>query len=711
VRLLDAVHEAHAEFLVGADAREAFARLLSTLLSFTRSEYGFIGETLRRPDGTHYLKTHAITNVAWNDETRAFVAANAPQGLEFVNPDTLFGAVLLTGEPVLANDPARDPRRGGLPDGHPPMRAFMGLPIRHGGRLVGMVGVANRPGGYDDRLVRTLRPFLAACASLIVAWDAERARRAAEAALRASEARLQALHERFVLATEEAAIGVWDYDVAHDRLVWDERMFRIFGVDPAAFGGRFESWRATLHPEDRDAATAAAECALRTGGRFSAAFRVVRRDGEVRHVRGCGRVVRDAAGAATRFIGINYDVTEERRGAEERERLEARLRHAQRLESLGVLAGGLAHDFNNLLTGVLGNAELALLELADGHPARDCVADAEKAARRAAELTQQMLAYSGRGKFKVGDVSLPELLGELRRLVAHALRKGCTVSYRCDAETPTVRGDATQLRQVAMNLVLNAAEATAEGGGRVVVRTGAVRIAEEGAPSGGDGPALPPGRYAFLEVEDDGCGMTAETRARIFEPFFTTKFAGRGLGLSAALGIVRAHRGGVEVRSAAGAGTTFRVLLPAVEADAPSAADDAASAAAAWRGAGRALVVDDEPLVREVARQMLRRLGFDVVCAEDGNAGLELFRTTAADAAVAILDVTMPGLDGVELFREIRRIRPGAPVVFASGFGEQAAPLAADGDPRTAFVHKPFDLHELARALRRVVSAEAIAAG
>jgi signal transduction histidine kinase len=401
---------------------------------------------------------------------------------------------------------------------------------------------------------------------------------------------------------------------------------------------------------------------------------------------------------------------EVRESAEQRRRLEQRMQQAQKLESLGVLAGGVAHDFNNLLTGILGQAGLARAAGPTDGPLAEQLAQIELTARRAAELTRQLLAYSGRGQFHVRPLALPDLVRDTVPLVRASIPRAVEIRIDAPTDLPAVEADATQLRQVVMNLVLNAAEALGE-------RPGTIRIAATCLDADDatladlrrDDDVLP-GRYVKLEVDDDGPGMTPELQERIFEPFFSTKFTGRGLGLAAVLGIVRGHHGAIGVRSSPGAGTTFTVLFPASDrppdprpepTHPPSVPPP--PEAPVDHGRGAVLVADDEPVVRRFAAFVLARMGFDVVQAEDGRGALDLFERHAPRIRLALLDLTMPRLDGEQTLRELRRLRPELPVVLSSGFDAATTEARTPRDRRTGFVHKPYRAEDLEDAVRAVL--------
>ncbi|NLI48105.1 MAG: PAS domain S-box protein [Acidobacteria bacterium] len=394
------------------------------------------------------------------------------------------------------------------------------------------------------------------------------------------------------------------------------------------------------------------------------------------------------------------------RGEEASLNLERQLQHAQKLESLGVLAGGIAHDFNNLLMAILGNADLALLETSTAHPARPYVEDIIKASLRAAGLCQQMLAYSGRGHFRIETLDLNEMVREMTDILEVSITKKAVLRYDLSPELPKVRGDATQLRQVVMNLITNASDALGDGSGVISLVTG-TRHFRGGERFGVlQGEKLTPGRYVCLDVADTGCGMDAATQARLFDPFFSTKFTGRGLGMAAVLGIIRGHHGGIRVRSEPGRGTAVTVLLPPVENDEPAAGSaevEPPARAEPWRWRGMVLLVDDEEAVRALAERMLRRLGFEVVTAADGASAVEQFRARRREITAVVLDLTMPAMDGGETLQALRAADPGVRVLLASGYDEgDVSRRFGDGGP-DAFIQKPYRLATLRAKLRHIL--------
>ena len=415
--------------------------------------------------------------------------------------------------------------------------------------------------------------------------------------------------------------------------------------------------------------------------------------------------ISDARGLVIGTVGLARDITDRKRVEEQRLLLERRMQETQKLESLGVLAGGIAHDFNNLLVGVLSNAELALLaaEHAGAVPEiLERLHDVRNAALHAAELTNQMLAYSGRGHFDVRPLHLSDVLCEMGHLLVASISKKAHVKYELSDELPAVEADIAQMRQVIMNLIINASDALEARAGTILVRTGVEQVGEHVADLHGPG-SLAPGSYVFLEVTDDGCGMNDDTRARLFEPFFTTKFTGRGLGLSAVQGIVRGHGGGIVLRTAVGAGTTLRVLLPASAEQPTNVTRREPRASAEWHTQGVVMLVDDDARVRMVTELLLRDVGFEVVAMGTGHEAIEEFERRSAEISVVVLDVTMPDLSGDQVLRELRLRRPDVPVLLCSGYSEDEMRDRFSERDLATFLQKPYAFESFRARLRELV--------
>jgi PAS domain S-box-containing protein len=387
---------------------------------------------------------------------------------------------------------------------------------------------------------------------------------------------------------------------------------------------------------------------------------------------------------------------------------EAQSRHVQKLESIGVLAGGIAHDFNNLLHVVLGNADIALSNLTKGSPAREPIEEVVRATLRAADLTRQLLAYSGKGAFVVRYLDLSTEVREMATLLRTATSKQATLAWELSSSLPAISADPTQIRQIVMNLITNASDALGETAGTITLRTGVTELEDLDdqhftVPVEVEGP-LDPGKgpFVYLEIGDSGAGMTLDTLSRIFDPFFSTKFTGRGLGLAAVMGIVRSHHGLIRVRTAPGEGTTFRVLFPSV-AGAARKSGRPPPERSDWHGSGTILVVDDEEGVREVAERILQEIGFQTICAEDGRRALEIMEELRDGVTAVLLDLSMPRMGGAETFRRLRALRPDLPILMMSGYTEQvvAPQFSGSGPGVTGFLQKPFMAEDLIAVLRR----------
>ncbi len=390
---------------------------------------------------------------------------------------------------------------------------------------------------------------------------------------------------------------------------------------------------------------------------------------------------------------------------EEQLKLERRIQQRQKLESLGILAGGIAHDFNNILMVILGSAQLALTELAPLSPARRRILDIEKAARDAAGLCRQMLAFSGKAPFSREPLDASELIREMVHLLKGSISKKATLNLTLEDNPPPMSADSTQIRQVVMNLIINASEALAEENGVITVSLETVQCDEEDLRRTELADELSPGRYLKLSVSDNGCGMDAETQQRMFDPFYTTKFTGRGLGLAAVLGIVRSHDGTLAVKSEPGQGTVFTVLFPVLEEREPRQADTQTSSSVAETSRQSiVLLADDEEMLRSVVGDMLRHMGFTVLSAVDGREAVDLYNERGAEIDLVLLDLTMPRMDGVEAFKEILVLDPGARVVLVSGYSEEDLSNRIQGRKPAAFLQKPYNIQKLRDTLSRVLS-------
>jgi PAS domain S-box-containing protein len=496
-------------------------------------------------------------------------------------------------------------------------------------------------------------------------------RKQAEEELRESEARFRQMVE-----SSPVPIGIAAEDGTIEYL--NPRFVATFGYEREDIP-RLDDWFQQAFPAPdyrRDVFLRWRKMMEDPGGRISDEgidLEVTCKDGSVRVVELLPTV------AGEKNLAIFRDITEQKRAEEEKRNLERQVHQEQKLESLGVLAGGIAHDFNNLLMVVLGHAELALKEISPMSPARRSLTEITTATHRAADLCRQMLAYAGKASFALERVGLRELVEEMAHLLKTAMSKKAILTLNLEKGLPPIEADPSQIRQIVMNLIINASEAIGDRSGVITVSVGATRCDEECLRRTQLHDDLVPGRYVHLEVTDTGHGMDAETRSRIFEPFFSTKFTGRGLGLAAVLGIVRSHKGALKVYSELGKGTTFKVLFPAMEDAGKDALTNASSPLADWRGKGTILLVDDEESLTALGTRMLEHLGFTVLTAADGMQAVELYRERGKEIDLVLMDLTMPHMDGAEAFGELRRLNPEVRVVLASGYSHEDVAPASPG--------------------------------
>jgi signal transduction histidine kinase/CheY-like chemotaxis protein len=436
---------------------------------------------------------------------------------------------------------------------------------------------------------------------------------------------------------------------------------------------------------------------------------VLTKQGDVRWIHFVADTLCSEEDGITRIVCAGRDITERKRAEKETRRLELHMREVQRLESLGLLAGGVAHDFNNMLAVIRGNIRLARADLQSGASPNRRLDRIQSAQEHASALTEQVLTYAGKASVKLRPVDLSRLTQEMLCLLQASTTEKESLELDLAAGLPAIEGDLTQIRQVILNLVTNASEALGEGGGEVRVRT-RLLVADARLLSDSFGAPEPaPGEYVALEVSDTGEGMDPALNARIFEPFFTTKPSGSGLGLAAVLGIVSAHRGVIRVAEEPGGGTLFQVLFPPSAGRAEPVPEVREPVARASEG-GRILVVDDEPAVLELAQEFLERAGFEVLTAPGGGKGVEIFRTHSGEVDAVVLDIVMSEGGAEEALLEIRLIRPDVPVVLISGYDMENTLVGFAADDISSFLRKPFEPEELVQSVCNAVAAAPSAA-
>ncbi|NQV51453.1 MAG: PAS domain-containing protein [Candidatus Marinimicrobia bacterium] len=525
----------------------------------------------------------------------------------------------------------------------------------------------------------------------------------------------EALHESEYLLRESqkvANLGSYVLDIAQGQWVSSPELDKLFGIG-TEYARDVSGWLQLVHPDDRTMMQEyLAKNVLTDHAAFNKEYRINRiKPEQVRWVLGMGELEFNTEGNPIKMIGIIQDITDRKRADRAKNDFEKQLMQTQRLESLGVLAGGIAHDFNNILMGILGYADLALSSLEPLSPTREFVDGIIDSSSKVADLIKQMLAYSGKGKFSLEPVSLNDLIANTAQMLAISISKNVVMRFNYSSEPVFLEGDPSQIRQVIMNMAINASDAIGKKSGVIALTTGSMYCDREYIESTGfevqiaRKEPLPEGMYAFMEISDTGAGMSKDLLDRIFEPFYTTKFTGRGLGLSAVLGIVNGHRGMVNIYSEVGKGTTFKVLFPMYQESQviDSTANTKTDSDDKWQGQGTFLIADDEEAVRTVGKHMIKKLGYDVLTADDGVHAIEIFREHADKIVGVLLDLTMPHKDGAQVFREIRALKPDIRVILSSGYNEDDATQQFVGKGLAGFIQKPYVSKDLLKKIKEVM--------
>jgi PAS domain S-box-containing protein len=508
---------------------------------------------------------------------------------------------------------------------------------------------------------------------------------------------LQRSQERLRLALRAARMGTWQWDVVENTLSWDEGLHQLYGVEPGRAVTEYQDFIGRVHEDDRGFVVDSVQRALQGGGGLDYEFRIVLPDGRIRWLADHGRVVRDQKGNPLYMTGVCLDMTE-------RKIIEERLRQAQRMDSVGQLAGGIAHEANNMMSVVLGCADYVLQRTDLPAPVRDDVDQIWKAAKRTAGITQQLLAFSRRQVLQPQVLDLNATVRELEPILGRTLGEARGLRMHLSPGLGLIRADPGQLEQVLINLTLNARDAMPDQG-RLTIETMNV-VLDQAYAVGKSVDSLRPGEYAALVVSDTGHGMDRATLARVFEPFFTTKGVGQGtgLGLSTVYGIVKQSGGFIWVYSETGLGTTFKVYFPAVAAT-PDAGDVRSPVPTA-RGKETVLVAEDEPMVRAIMARTLRDCGYEVLETPDGRAALDILEARGGQVSLIVADVVMPDMGGREMAARLGERWPDVPVLFTSGYTGMDVVRRGLLDEGQEFLQKPLAPEALARKVREMVDAK-----
>ncbi len=495
------------------------------------------------------------------------------------------------------------------------------------------------------------------------------AQKRAEEALRESNQRLE-------LAIASASLGIWDRNLVDGTEIWSDRMYAINGIEPRAVPPLYEEWcRDILHPEDRAATEAAIQGALAGERSYDLDFRTINRDGTIRHIKSSGHVLRDAEGRPLRIIGINLDRTREVETEARQRRLQAELQHAEKLESIGSLAGGVAHDMNNVLAAIMGMSSAMRTTCADGDPQANALDTIIRACTRGRDVVKSLLYFARKDLEAAGPVNLNVIAQEMVHLLSYTTLSRVQIITDFQEPLGWIEGDSGALSHALINLCVNAVDAMPEGG--------SLQLSTRGDA-----------QSVSISIKDSGMGMNPEVMRKAIEPFFTTKPIGKGTGLGLAMvyGTVKAHKGNMEIRSQPDQGTEVVLSFPPLAAPAPMLAGEAAPAAA--QGAVRILLVDDDELIRRSIAPMLTALGHAVHTAESGQEALDRLQA-GLQVDLVILDMNMPGLNGAQTLTRLLALRPDQIVLMATGYSDDAIAPLLEGRPNIHSLRKPFSLKEI----------------
>jgi PAS domain S-box-containing protein len=571
-------------------------------------------------------------------------------------------------------------------------RGAAAFPVRMGGRQWGSLTVyAGEVGFFGPREVALLEETAFDVGFGLATLELQAERRRAEQAVRETALRLQT-------SVAAANVGLWDWHLTSDRVWFSPEWKRQIGYEDQEIAHEFDEWRRRVHPDDIGRVMRYVEDFVRQGPRvFQQEFRLRHKNGSYRHILAQGTLIKDEDGRPLRIMGSHIDTTDRVEAELARQQLEAQLLHAQRLESLGRLAGGVAHDFNNMLAVIRGYAEMGAEDVPHDSPAAHSFREILSAAERSAALTRQLLAFARQQSARPVVLDLNQTVGGLLNMLSRLIGEHIELQWKPGQGLWPVRVDPTQVDQLLANLAVNARDAIGGAGGAITI---ALSNVATDASWAGRHPGCKAGAYVRLDVHDTGSGIPPDVQARMFEPFFTTKTQaeGTGLGLATVYGIVQQNGGAIEVESTVGAGATFRIFLP--RADAVAAAADAAAQAPAARGHETVLLVEDEPAILRLGASMLQRLGYHVIAAGSPDEALE--RASAFPGVIHLLvtDVIMPKLNGRQLAARLVASRDGLRCLYMSGYTGDIIDTAGVLEPGVHFLQKPYSLASLGAAIR-----------
>jgi PAS domain S-box-containing protein len=513
------------------------------------------------------------------------------------------------------------------------------------------------------------------------------------------EEALQVSERRLRWALQAAGGAAWDLNLASGEAWWSPEMYELWGVPPDT-PMVMDNSIALVHEADREALRKAVEEAITKRTDLICEFRVMHSVRGERWMLSLGRPLTDDSGQAVRLLGLSLDITERRKAEEEREALEKQLRQAQKMESVGRLAGGVAHDFNNMLNVIIGYSEMVLDQLKDSDPLYRDIHEIMNAGRRSADLTRQLLAFARKQAIQPRVLDLNDTIAGMLKMLGRLIGEDIDLHWKPTSKLWPVRMDPAQLDQILANLTVNARDAIA-GIGKIIIETAMADLKEDYCHSH---PGSVPGRYVMLTISDTGCGMDSESQAHLFEPFFTTKPQGQGtgLGLATVYGIVKQNDGFIQVYSELGYGTTFKIYLPACEPAMLAEVKKAASTDMP-QGTETVLLVEDEKSVLELSRRLIERLGYKVLATGSPFQAIQIVTEYTGEIHLLLSDVVMPEMNGRDLQQRLNALRPGMKCLFMSGYTTDTVAHQGVLDRDVHFLQKPFSNEALALKLREAL--------
>ena len=514
--------------------------------------------------------------------------------------------------------------------------------------------------------------------------------------IKRAEETIRKSEERFRILVNNLPVKVFIKDRESVYVDCNPSYAADLGIKPEEIRGRTDY---DFYPAELARKYRADDSMIMSSGKGEEYEETYTRDGHDYWVQTIKIPLEDVEHNVTGLLGVFWDITERKKAEEEKQALEQQLIFSQKLESLGVLSGGIAHDFNNILAVIIGHCGLVKLQ---PDSVEDNLQQIEKAAERAADLCRRMLAYAGKTQIVKSHINVGTLVSETVTMLKSTLPQNAVIKLACSDDIPKILVDDSQFRQIVMNLIINASEAIGEAQGEIRVSVAKTTVSADKPVKDHQGKAIPSGPYVCLEVTDTGCGMDEETRQRIFDPFYTTKFTGRGLGMSAVLGIITSHDGALQLLSKSGQGTTFKVYLPIQVAETTGEKLAMQTPSVPWRGSGTVLLAEDEAQVRDIGKIMLEELGFTVIAAANGKEALELYQKNSAGIALVVTDMGMPVMNGYELVRELKKLNPDLSIIVSSGFGDVDVTSRLGSEDITGIINKPYNFDQLREVLEKV---------